>query len=233
MGFKFDPKRVDRALHARIEKLLQTAGKYGLDAGCLPITQVGEAVLRQPCKQIRGQIEPELLRKLIYAMKTTMRKAPGVGLAAPQVGLNIALAVIEDTSVEPDFDPIAEQDPRETHYVKFFTAINPSYEPVVNENGQIQECGFYEGCLSFANHYALRYRYHKILARWVDEKGRDQEQVFEGWPARIFQHETDHLSGEIYIDKAVIRSLATAENLSEYQLDEHLERTAQEFGFPL
>lgn len=233
MSFKFDPKRIDYSLTQKVEALLkqfETNEK-------LRITQVGESVLRQPCVEYNAGITPELLRKLIHAMKITMRKAPGVGLAAPQIDLGIRLAVIEDVSVDEDFDPEAAGDAHETKHTPFYVIINPRYEPVseVDENGEsgVTETLFYEGCLSFHNYYAARYRYHTIKAWWTDEKGRDHEATLSGWPARIFQHETDHLSGEIYIDKAIIRSIATAENLSRFDLDYDIYQTANDLGFEI
>jgi peptide deformylase len=235
MSFKFDPKRINRPLNTKVENVLKKADKKG----CLRITQVGEKVLRQNCPEFKGDIKEENLRKLIAAMKVTMHEAPGVGLAAPQIDLNLNLAVIEDLSntegSEDDPDDI-----RETSHVPFYVVINPSYEALEDDGsvdpdskGMIVEPLFYEGCLSFANHYAARYRFHRILAKWTDEKGRDHEEIMTGWPARIFQHETDHLSGEVYIDKAIIRSLSTSDNLSEYELDEDIELTAKNFGFEI
>ncbi|MDR2508566.1 MAG: peptide deformylase [Candidatus Ancillula sp.] len=229
MSFKFDPKRIDRSLTQKVETLLKEFETNGV----LRITQVGESVLRQPCNEFKGFLAPDLLRKLIHAMKVTMHKAPGVGLAAPQIDLGIQLAVIEDTSVDESWDPIAEDDAHETRHTPFFVIINPTYEPVENSDGDVVETLFYEGCLSFHNYYAARFRYHTIKAYWTDEKGRDHEEVLSGWPARIFQHETDHLSGEIYIDKAIIRSLSTASNLSKYDLDADIEHTAKQMGFEL
>jgi peptide deformylase len=223
VSFRFDPKRQDKLLTNRVQKLLNAHPD-----NLLPITKCGEEVLRKQCPVYKGGIPPELLRKLITAMKVTMHKAPGVGLAGPQIGLNMAIAVIEDSSVEEDYNPFEEEDARETYHLPFFTIINPSYTAIGSETRD-----FYEGCLSFTDFYAVRKRHHKILAKWTDEKGKDHEQELQGWPARIFQHETDHLSGEIYIDKAILRSLTTSDNLYEFGLDENIEDTAHRFGFKL
>ncbi|MDR1862188.1 MAG: peptide deformylase [Candidatus Ancillula sp.] len=229
MSFKSTPKRVNKVLNNRIEQML----KNDIDKkGCLPIVKMGDEVLRKKCPDYNADLAPETLQKLIKTMKVTMREAPGVGLAAPQIGLNLNLAVLEDRSAEAeDFDPA--EDDRETALVEFFVAINPRYEPIEDADGLIHELLFYEGCLSFAEHYAARYRFHKIRAFWTDEKGRDHEEVLTGWPARIFQHETDHLHGEVYIDKAIIRSLSTSNNLSENAWDDDLQYTAKALGFDL
>ena len=138
-------------------------------------------------------------------MRVTMIEAPGVGLAATQIGLGLALAVVEDHVRDDDDD-----DPREAAEFPFHVIINPSYEPIGTETRS-----FYEGCLSFDGYQAVRKRWLDITARWQDEDGKQHEEHLHGWPARIFQHETDHLSGELYIDKAEIRSLATNENLED------------------
>ena len=103
-----------------------------------------------------------------------------------------------------------DDDPREAAEFPFHVIINPSYEPIGTETRS-----FYEGCLSFDGYQAVRKRWLDITARWQDEDGKQHEEHLHGWPARIFQHETDHLSGELYIDKAEIRSLATNENLED------------------
>ncbi|MDR1447438.1 MAG: peptide deformylase [Candidatus Ancillula sp.] len=212
MSFKYN-KRPDVVLTHKIEKLLREHPD-----GILPIVQVGEPVLRQKTVDFNGQLEHELLLKLLDAMKITMRKAPGVGLAAPQIGLNLNLAVLEDSSVPADFDPEEEDDERETYNLPFFTIINPTYTSTSSKDNRI--LNFYEGCLSFSSYYAIRPRSREILAKWTDENGRDHEKIFKGWPARIFQHETDHLSGDIYIDRAYIRSLTTADNLQKLEYDD-------------
>jgi peptide deformylase len=224
VSFKYN-KRLDAVLTHKIEKLL-----HEHPDGILPITQVGEPVLRQKTVDFKGQLDRELLLKLLEAMKITMRKAPGVGLAAPQIGLNLNLAVLEDSSVPEDFDPEVEDDERETYHLPFFTAINPTYTPTNSEDNCI--LNFYEGCLSFSGYYAIRPRYREILAQWTDENGREHEEVLKGWPARIFQHETDHLSGEIYIDRAYIRSLTTVSNLQELE-DDDAEYVSQLLEFEL
>ena len=93
---------------------------------------------------------------------------------------------------------------------------------------------FYEGCLSFDGYQAVRKRWLDITARWQDEDGNKHEEHLHGWPARIFQHETDHLSGELYIDQAEIRSLTTNENLEDFWCEDPVPtEAAAELGFEL
>ena len=209
----------DADLNRRVESMLAEAGKEEL----LPIVQMGEPVLRQQAQPYQGQLAAKTLNRLLKAMRTTMLEAPGVGLAAPQVGLGLAIAVIED-HVRDD-----EDDPRQIDELPFRVIINPSYEPIGQETA-----AFYEGCLSLEGFQAVRRRWLDITASWEDRSGRKHRQHMHGWPARIFQHETDHLSGEVYIDKAEIRSLSSDDNLSEYwAYDPVPTEAARELGFTI
>lgn len=217
--FKANAK-VDVALNRDVEHLIKTGGKEGI----LPIVQMGEPVLRQRTVPYEGQLSRRTLTKLIETMRTTMLEAPGVGLAGPQIGLGMAIAVLEDHVREGD-----EDDPREIGELPFHVIINPSYEPVGD-----QTRSFYEGCLSFAGYQAVRRRWLDIIARWQDEDGNRHEERLHGWPARIFQHETDHLFGEVYIDRAEIRSLSSDENLADLWCEDPVPtEAAEELGFDL
>lgn len=217
--FKANAK-VDVALNRDVEHLIKIGGKEGI----LPIVQMGEPVLRQRTAPYEGQLSRRTLTKLIETMRTTMLEAPGVGLAGPQIGLGMAIAVLEDHVREGD-----EDDPREIGELPFHVIINPSYEPVGD-----QTRSFYEGCLSFAGYQAVRRRWLDIIARWQDEDGNRHEERLHGWPARIFQHETDHLSGEVYIDRAEIRSLSSDENLADLWCEDPVPtEAAEELGFDL
>ena len=217
--FKANAK-VDVALNRDVEHLIKTGGKEGI----LPIVQMGEPVLRQRTVPYEGQLSRRTLTKLIETMRTTMLEAPGVGLAGPQIGLGMAIAVLEDHVREGD-----EDDPREIGELPFHVIINPSYEPVGD-----QTRSFYEGCLSFAGYQAVRRRWLDIIARWQDEDGNRHEERLHGWPARIFQHETDHLSGEVYIVRAEIRSLCSDEILADLWCEDPVPtEAAEELGFDL
>ena len=212
--------KVDLELNREVEKLIKTGGKEKI----MPIVQAGEPVLRQQTIAYDGQLSRKTLDKLIDTMRTTMLEAPGVGLAATQIGLGLALAVVEDHVCEGD-----DGDPREAAEFPFHAIINPSYEPIGTETRS-----FYEGCLSFDGYQAVRKRWLDITARWQDEDGNKHEEHLHGWPARIFQHETDHLSGELYIDQAEIRSLTTNENLEDFWCEDPVPtEAAAELGFEL
>jgi len=211
--------KVDLALNRDVEKLIKSGGKEGI----LPIVEAGEPVLRIECAAYDGQLSKRTLAKLIDAMRATMLDAPGVGLAGPQIGLGLALAVVED-HVRDD-----EDDPREIAEFPFHVIINPKYTPVGEKTAS-----FYEGCLSFEGYQAVRRRWLDITAEWDDEDGNHHKEQLHGWPARIFQHETDHLSGELYIDRAEIRSLTTTENLEDFWCEDPVPTAAaEELGFEL
>lgn len=210
---------VDTKLSRAVEHLLDSATSDGI----LPIVQAGEPVLRSRAVEYDGQLTRVTLDKLISLMHSTMLAAPGVGLAAPQIGLGLAIAVIED-HVRDD-----EDDPRDIAELPFRAIINPHYEPIGT-----QTRSFYEGCLSFSGYQAVRQRWLDIQATWQDEDSKQHSMKLHGWPARIFQHETDHLRGELYIDRAEIRSLTTDENLEDYWSDEAVPVSAsRSLGFAI
>ncbi|MGV8965681.1 MAG: peptide deformylase [Cellulomonas sp.] len=169
-----------------------------------PIVQAGHPVLRARAAQYRGQLEPVVLHDLIELMRRTMHEAPGVGLAAPQIGLPVALAVLEDPGAA-DSDV---EDVRERAALPFRVLINPVYEPVGTERAS-----FYEGCLSVSGWQAVVARYRTVRLTGSDETGRAIDEIVTGWPARIVQHETDHLAGTLYIDRAELRSLIADEGI--------------------
>lgn len=216
----FNPNaKTDIAFNREVERLIKEGGKDGI----LPIVQAGEPVLRVVCAPYEGQLSKRTLAKLIETMRTTMLEAPGVGLAGPQIGLPLALAVLED-HVRDD-----EDDPREIGELPFHVIINPSYMPVGEETRS-----FFEGCLSFEGYQAVRRRWLDIDAEWDDEEGKHHTEQLHGWSARIFQHETDHLSGELYIDRAEIRSLCSDDNLADLWCDDPVPtEAAEELGFEL
>ncbi|QAY64462.1 peptide deformylase [Xylanimonas allomyrinae] len=192
---------VDAGLRAEVADRLAAAGANGT----LPIVQSGDPVLRTPAATYTGQLG-DLLIPLVAAMRRTMHAAPGVGLAAPQIGVGLALAVAEDAG--------AAQDPRERAPLAFRVLVNPRYEPLGEEDGgPARHASFFEGCLSIEGWHALVPRHHRVLLTGQDETGAAVEEALTGWPARIIQHETDHLRGELYLDRAVPRSFSSNANL--------------------
>jgi peptide deformylase len=178
----------------------------------LPIVQVGEAVLRQRARPLAPEeIRSKEIQKLIAHMRETMRKAPGVGLAAPQIGLALQLAVIEDRK-EYHKELSAEQLAlRERRPVGFHVLINPTVTPLEDK---AVEC--FEGCLSLPGFFALVPRARRVRVECLDERGKPRRIEASGWYARILQHEIDHLHGHLYIDRMYGRSFTSAENFKRF-----------------
>ncbi|MFB6846541.1 peptide deformylase [Streptomyces sp. NPDC056373] len=208
----------DRApLAERVEQLL--------DGGLpLAIVAAGDPVLRQGTEPYDGQLEPALLARFVEALRVTMRAAPGVGLAAPQVGVELRIAVIEDPAPVPE----------EVRLVRgrvpqpFRALVNPSYEPVGDARA-----AFFEGCLSVPGWQAVVARPAEVRLTGQDEHGRMLDEVFTGWPARIVQHETDHLDGVLYLDRAESRSLSSNPAMAERWAQPTPEEAARALGFEL
>ena len=181
----------------------------------LKIVQVGEPVLRQTARPLlQEEIALAETQQLIVWMHETMRDAPGVGLAAPQVGLPLQLAVIED---RPEYtkdissDRLAE---RERQAVPFQVLINPR---IVEQSEQQVE--FFEGCLSLSGFSALVKRSRQVAVEYWDEHGEPRRIQAQGWYARILQHEIDHLHGRLYIDRMESQSFMSLDNLTRYWKD--------------
>ncbi len=191
--------------------------------GLVPIVEAGDPVLRTVTAELDGQIDDATLEELVTAMRTTMRFAPGVGLAAPQVGISLRMAVIED---HPAPSPAA--DARERTETPFEAIINPRYEAASDER-----VAFYEGCLSIPGYQAVVDRARTIALRSADTSGAAQEREVSGWAARIIAHETDHLDGILYLDRAQMRSLATNAQVAALWSQPTAERAAQALGFDL
>jgi peptide deformylase len=132
-------------------------------------------------------------RKLIEDMIETMRAAPGVGLAAPQVGVGERLIVIEWAD-----EPEHEDDPPKKK--KLYVVINPEIVQASEEMVQGTE-----GCLSVPGWVGDVLRHEAVTVRGLNRNGEKIKINAQGWLARIFQHEIDHLDGVLYIDKLVSR----------------------------
>jgi peptide deformylase len=143
-----------------------------------------EAVLHRPAARVR-EFGPELHR-LLDDMLETMRKAPGVGLAGPQVGVGQRISVIEY--------PDDEDDPENT--MRVYELINP--EIVKQKGGEVGQ----EGCLSIPGIAADVNRSTYVLLKAQDRFGKEYRLKAYDWLARIFQHEIDHLQGVLMTDKA-------------------------------
>lgn len=151
----------------------------------LPIYIHGMSVLRKQTDEIEKDYEG--LEQLVKDMYETLRKSEGVGLAAPQVGLPIRMAVV-------DLDVMSDDVPQFKGYFKTF--INPYIEESAGEITTYEE-----GCLSFPGIHEKINRPDKVRVTWYDENFEYHDEWFEGFPARVIQHELDHLDGKCFIDR--------------------------------
>jgi len=194
----------------------------------LKIVQAGDPVLRQMGRQLTPEeIALPAIQDLIVLMRDTMRDAPGVGLAAPQIGLAIQLAVIED---QPSYtqgiapEVLAQ---RERSAVPFMALVNPR---IVEYSDETVE--FFEGCLSVAGFSALVKRSRRVRVEYLDENAQPRAIEASGWFARILQHEIDHLNGQLYIDRMETRSFASIENLGRHWKDLPIAAVREALGLP-
>ena len=157
----------------------------------LPIVAYGTPVLKKEAKNIT-QDYPEL-DQFISNMWETMYEANGVGLAAPQVGVGIRLFVVDASPFAEDEELSEEEKEQLSGFKKVF--INPE----LDESGE--EWAFNEGCLSIPEVREDIYRQEKIHITYFDENFKEHQETCTGLPARVIQHEYDHIEGILFTDK--------------------------------
>jgi peptide deformylase len=178
----------------------------------LEIVQAGDPVLRQAARPLtRHEILQDDIQKLIRDMSDTMQDAPGVGLAAPQVGLSLQLAVIEDREELLRDLPPQELAEKNRQPVPFHVIVNPQIIFL-----EAEKVLFYEGCLSVAGFSAVVPRARDVRVQYLDEKGEQRSVEASGWYARILQHEIDHLHGTLYLDRMNSRTFSSVENWNRF-----------------
>lgn len=174
----------------------------------LQIVQAGEEVLRKNAREMsRAEILSDNTQELIAHMRETMRHAPGVGLAAPQVGVSVQIAVIEDRQEYHRKLTAAQLAERKRTTIPFHVMINPR---VVSLDHTTHE--FFEGCLSVTGFSAIVPRAQSITVEYLDESAERKTVQANGWYARILQHEIDHLHGTLYLDRMHSRTFMSLEN---------------------
>jgi peptide deformylase len=144
-----------------------------------PILKFGDPVLHQPARTVEA-VTPEI-EQLVDDMIETMYAAPGVGLAAPQVGVPLRIFVVD---ISIGHDPLA-----------LAVFINPEF--VERDGLQLEE----EGCLSVPGFNATVVRPSRAVVKGLDRDGNPQQQEGTGLLARAFQHEMDHLDGTLFVDR--------------------------------
>ena len=165
--------------------------KKKLDEPPLEIHYLGDRVLRQPAKRV-AKVDDNI-RLLVKQMLQTMYSADGIGLAAPQVAVNKQVIVIDCEPTNPDTPPLVLINPKITRYGS-------------------ELCNTEEGCLSIPGVYLEVTRPEAIEVSFKDENGRPQKLQTKGLLSRAIQHEMDHLSGVMFVDR-VENDLALTEEL--------------------
>lgn len=173
--------------------------KKKLEKPPLTLQFLGSRVLRQPAKRI-AKVD-QSIRNLVREMLQTMYSENGIGLAAPQVGLNKQLLVIDCEPDEPTTEPMV--------------LINPE----IISYGQ-ELCKIEEGCLSVPGVYLDVIRPEAIIVAFKDENGRPQKISASGLLSRCIQHEMDHLNGVMFVDR-VDNGLALTEALKKQGFSLH------------
>ncbi|HEY9633782.1 MAG TPA: peptide deformylase [Coleofasciculaceae cyanobacterium] len=168
--------------------------KKKLENPPLKIHYLGDRVLRQPAKRV-AKVD-QSIRQLAQEMLQTMYSADGIGLAAPQVGVNKQVIVIDCEPDNPQNPPLV--------------LINP----VIKRFGRTP-CNYQEGCLSVPGVYMDVARPEEIEVAYKDENGRPQTIKATGILSRAIQHEIDHLNGVMFVDR-VENNIALTEELKKH-----------------
>ena len=179
----------------------------------LEIREMGDPVLRERAREVSAEeLAGSEVQRLIDDMIETKRAANGAGLAAPQVGVPLRIAVIEVTAGNPRY-PYKPPIP-------LTVIVNPELTP-------LDEVTFAtnEGCLSMPNVRGDLERFENVGVRHLDRQGEVQESTRRGLTAGTFQHEVDHLDGVLFVDRmADMRSLSTWEEFERHRKDDFVAR---------
>ncbi|GLJ05555.1 hypothetical protein SUGI_0020160 [Cryptomeria japonica] len=173
------------------------------------IVQAGDPVLHEPTGEVLPEeIGTERIQKIIDDMVAVMRAAPGVGIAAPQIGVPLQIIALEDTKEYISYAPKEEVEAQQRNSFDLLIIINPKLKPIGNKTAN-----FFEGCLSVNGFRALVERHLKVEVTGLGRDGLPIKVNAIGWQARILQHECDHLAGLLYVDRMIPRTFRTVENL--------------------
>jgi peptide deformylase len=169
----------------------------------LTIIKTGDPKLTAPCKEIPiRQIQNGDYKTLIIDMHEILREAPAVGLAGPQIGVSEQLIVIEDTEERMRTIPRSIRNARQRSPFPFTVMFNP----IIRDRSE-KTATFFEGCLSVPNILGAVRRSTRVRVQYLNHNGEELFVWFEGWQARIIQHEIDHLNGIEFTDIALQVSL--------------------------
>ncbi|AWB67490.1 peptide deformylase [Saccharobesus litoralis] len=177
----------------------------------LPIAQVGQAILKQPAQPVK--MFDDGLNQFVEQLLTTMLKANGIGIAAPQVFDPRAIMIIA-SKANPRYPDAPDMQP--------IVMINPK---LLSHNNITDKQ--YEGCLSVPGVRGLVPRYTEIEFEYQDLKGQIHRQSWQGFLARIFQHELDHLLGKTWLDRVESNQDIIAESVLVQQMANSHPKTSE------
>lgn len=171
------------------------------------IIRMGHPLLRETARELTpNEIGSAETKRLIADMTDTLHDYGGIGLAAPQIGESIRLAIIEIPGGETRYGDLAP--------LSFSVFINPTIEVV-----DPAVAGYWEGCLSVPGLRGFVERPQHIGVRYCDENGDKLQLELTGFPATVFQHEFDHLDGKLYIDRiSDMRLLSFEKEFEQHEL---------------
>jgi peptide deformylase len=197
----------------------------------LTIVECGDPILRRPADPVDpAGLASDDMQRLIGQMRATMEAAPGVGLAAPQVGRSIQLAVLADGPERWGHLTEEERTARQRTALAFTVLVNPVVRPL---DAGADRVSFFEGCLSVPGLMGVVARHRAVRVQALDADGQPVDRVVEGWAARIVQHEFDHLCGRLYLDQVETRSLCSSVNYARYWAGRPPSEAAAALGFTL
>jgi peptide deformylase len=176
------------------------------------IAQMGEPVLRRVARSLSvEELKSPAIQTLIDDMIDTMHDADGAGLAAPQVYESVQLCVIE-LSKNPRYPDALD--------IPLTVLVNPVVTPVVSSPldalAPEDSIAMFEGCLSVTGMRGQVVRPRRVRVQALDREGKPLDFVWEGVRASVVQHETDHLNGVLYVDRADSKSLAFLREYERY-----------------
>lgn len=174
----------------------------------LEIIEIGDPILEKTSEEVDVNHIDEDIIEIIENLKTTLEAGEGIGIAAPQIGINKRIIVVGAKK-----EKIKHNDPIE---IPVIAMINPTWEKI-SEDTNIQ----YEGCLSVPRLRGKVERYNNINVTYYNEKGKKIQKELKGLFARLVQHECDHLDGITFLEKVKgPHGFATIENVNKFNLRE-------------
>jgi len=192
----------------------------------IKIVQAGNLVLRSPAAPVPpNEITSRDMQTLVKKMVEAMREAPGVGLAAPQIGVGLQVVVLEDNEARMSKLTKAQREERIRAPLPLTIIFNPELRTI-----DPSKATFFEGCLSVGGYMALVERNLAVEVTGFDEKARPIKWEARGWPARILQHEVDHLQGTLYVDRMLTRTFCSNDEVAARWLDTPIDDVKQAFG---